>query len=289
MEIPFIKMQGAGNDYVYLDMLSTAYEVDFPDLARRISSRHFGVGGDGLVLILPAGGGTRDEDAGDEDCVMRMFNADGSEAEMCGNAIRCVGKYLYDSGRTAGQELTIRTLGGKKHLRVSAKDGSGKAASLRVDMGEPILRGKDIPVSVDREPVLGVELLGYTGTAVSMGNPHFVIFVDEITDRQVLEHGPELEKDSFFPKKANIEFARVSGPSEIVMRVWERGTGETLACGTGACATAVAGVLNGLTGREVDLRLLGGILHIEWSLMDNRVYMTGPAVEVFRGVYHYAG
>jgi len=278
MDIQFIKMQGVGNDYVYLDLLAHDYQLDFEDLARKISSRHFGVGGDGLVLIM---------ESDKADYRMKMFNADGSEAEMCGNAIRCVGKHLYDSGYIKKDDLSIETLCGIKYLWITGKDKDGTAESLRVDMGEPILRGRDIPVAVDDEPVIGVEVLGYTGTAVSMGNPHFVIFVNEITDHHVLGVGPKLEVDPLFPKKANIEFVQVTGKRSMVMRVWERGSGETLACGTGACATAVAGVLNGLTDREVDVKLLGGTLHIEWDAQNNRVYMTGPAEEVFRGVYRY--
>jgi len=278
MDIEFIKMQGTGNDYVYLDCISRSWQVDFPRLAEKISSRHFGVGGDGLVLIM---------ESSSADYRMRMFNADGSEAEMCGNAVRCVGKYLNDSGYLKKEEFSIETLGGTKYLWITDKDSSGHAVGLRVDMGEPTLRGKDIPIAIDGEPVIGVELLGYRGTAVSMSNPHFVIFVDDITDRHVLVDGPRLEKDPIFPKKANIEFARVTGRNSITMRVWERGSGETLACGTGACATAVAGHLNGFTERELDITLLGGTLHIEWNAQNNRVYMSGPAEEVFRGVYHY--
>lgn len=293
MNIEFIKMQGAGNDYIYLDLVKNRYDVDRPDLdrpdldrqdfdwknlARKASSRHFGVGGDGLVLIMPSGRA---------DYRMRMFNADGSEAEMCGNAIRCVGKYLYDSGYLNKEEFVIETLGGIKQLWIVEKDGHGTPVRLKVDMGEPVLRGKDIPIAVDREPVTGIEVKGYKGTAVSMGNPHFVIFVDEITDKHVLTDGPKLEVDLIFPKKSNIEFIQSTGRQSITMRVWERGSGETLACGTGACASAVAGVLNNLTDRKVDVKLLGGTLQIEWNEENNHVYMTGPAVEVFRGVYYY--
>jgi diaminopimelate epimerase len=293
MNIEFIKMQGAGNDYIYLDLVKNSYDVDRPDLdrpdldrqdfdwknlAQAASSRHFGVGGDGLVLIMPSGRA---------DYRMRMFNSDGSEAEMCGNAILCVGKYLHDSGYLNKEELAIETLGGIKHLWIVEKDGHGKALRLKVDMGEPVLRGKDIPIAVDMEPVTGIEVKGYSGTAVSMGNPHFVIFVDDITDKHVLTDGPKLEVDPIFPKKANIEFIQVTGRQSMTMRVWERGSGETLACGTGACASAVAGILNNLTDRKVDVKLLGGTLKIEWNEENNHVYMTGPAVEVFRGVYHY--
>jgi diaminopimelate epimerase len=278
MDIEFIKMQGAGNDYIYLDVIKNNYDVDWHDLSPRIASRHFGVGGDGLVLIMPS---TR------ADYRMRMFNADGSEAEMCGNAIRCVGKYLHDSGYLHKDTFSIETLDGIKHLWIVEKDRDGRAKRLKVDMGEPVLKGRDIPVAVDKEPAVGIEVMGYSGTAVNMGNPHFVIFIDEITDRLVLEDGPKLEVDPMFPKKANIEFIQVTGRQSMTMRVWERGSGETLACGTGACASTVAAVLNNLTERKVDVKLLGGTLQIEWNEENNRVYMTGPAVEVFRGVYFY--
>jgi diaminopimelate epimerase len=280
MNIEFTKMEGAGNDYVYLDILENSLDVEYGDLARKIADRHFGVGGDGLVLIM------KGENAAH---CMRMFNADGSESEMCGNAIRCVGKYLYDRAHVEDRDFSIETLGGVKHLQVLETDGEGRATRLRVDMGTPILRGGDIPVSFDREPVVGVEVRGYAGTAVSMGNPHFVIFVDEISDNHVLVDGPLLEKAPEFPKKTNVEFVRVIDRGTVEMRVWERGSGETLACGTGACASAVACVLNGLTSRGVDVRLLGGTLRIEWDEGSNTVFMTGPAREVFTGIYRYEG
>jgi diaminopimelate epimerase len=265
-------------------------------LAGKISSRHFGVGGDGLVLILGSA---------KADFRMRMFNADGSEAEMCGNAIRCVGKYLHDRGRlkrrsTRGgrkgsvrakrsetRGFTIETLAGVKTIEVAKKDRAGRALRITVDMGRPVLKGADIPVNVDSEPVVGVEVLGYKGTAVSMGNPHIVFFVDEITDGQVLGDGPRIENHPLFPKRTNVEFVKVLNRQTIEMRVWERGSGETLACGTGACAAAVASSLNGLTGRDVEVNLLGGTLRVEWRETDGTVRMTGPAEELFSGVYHY--
>ncbi len=277
MDIDFIKMHGAGNDYVYLDLIKNPVQLDFHSLAKKISDRHFGVGGDGLVLIM---------ESGSADFRMRMFNADGSEAEMCGNAIRCVGKYLHDSGYAKRNEISIETLVGTKQLEIVKKDPAGRAEMLRVDMGEPVLNGRDIPVNVDSNPVVGIEVQRYTGTAVSMGNPHFVVFVDRITDEHVLVDGPRLEKDLIFPNKANIEFNEVLDRSHLSMRVWERGSGETLACGTGACASVVAGVLCGLIDRSVDVRLLGGTLHIEWD-EKNIVLMTGPAEEVFSGVYYF--
>jgi diaminopimelate epimerase len=276
MDIEFIKMEGAGNDYVYLDLLKNNYDVDFHDLAKRIADRHFGVGGDGLVLMM---------ESRNADYRMRMFNADGSESEMCGNAIRCVGKYLYDRAYLDDREFSIETLAGVKIVSVFDTDEEGKATRLRVDMGEPVLNGSDIPIQFDMNPVVGVEVRGYEGTAVSMGNPHFVIFVDEITDNHVLVDGPLLEKAPEFPNKTNVEFVSVTDREHIEMRVWERGSGETLACGTGACASAVASVLNEKTSREMNVKLLGGNIRIEWDEKSNTVYMTGPATEVFTGVY----
>jgi diaminopimelate epimerase len=271
-------MQGAGNDYVYIDMIRNRYDLDFHKLAREISSRHFGVGGDGLVLIMPSK---------KADYRMKMFNADGSEAEMCGNAIRCVGKYLFDDRYLKKENFTIETYVDNKELVITEKTSSGKAKSLSVDMGKPILNGKDIPIDVDMNPVIGIDVMGYEGTAVSMGNPHFVIFVDKITDKQVLTDGPEIEKNPIFPNKTNVEFIEVLDSKTLKMRVWERGTGETLACGTGACASAVAAVLNNFIERSVSIQLLGGTLHIDWKKDTDRVVLTGPAVEVFRGTYDF--
>lgn len=278
MDIEFIKMEGVGNDYVYLDLLKDSYDVDFSDLAKKIADRHFGVGGDGLVLMM---------ESRKADYRMRMFNADGSEAEMCGNAIRCIGKYLYDRAYLDNREFSIETLVGIKNLSIFETDEDGKAVKLRVDMGEPVLKGRDIPVQFDMEPVIGVEVRGYEGTAMSMGNPHFVIFVDEISDNHVLIDGPLLEKATEFPNRINVEFVSVIDRDNIEMRVWERGSGETLACGTGACASAVASVLNDKTSREMNVKLLGGTLRIEWDEASNTVYMTGPATEVFSGTYNY--
>ena len=278
MHIEFIKMEGAGNDYVYVDLLKDSYEVDFVDLSTKIADRHFGVGGDGLVLMM---------ESQEADYKMRMFNADGSEAEMCGNAIRCVGKYLFDRAYLDNKEFSIETLAGIKNLSIFEIDEDGTAVKLRVDMGEPVLKGRDIPVQFDMEPVIGVMVRGYEGTAVSMGNPHFVIFVDEISDNHVLIDGPLLEKATEFPNRINVEFVSVIDRDNIEMRVWERGSGETLACGTGACASAVASVLNDKTSREMNVKLLGGTLRIEWDETSNTVYMTGPATEVFSGTYNY--
>jgi len=276
MDIEFIKMHGTGNDYIYLDLLKNHYDLDFNGLSRLMSPRHFGIGSDGLILIM---------ESASSDFRMRMFNADGSEAEMCGNGIRCLGKYVYDAGYVKKREFTVETKAGKKNISVLDLDDAGNARSLRVDMGRPVLAGADIPVTFDIKPVLDVDISGYRGTAVSMGNPHFVTFVDTITDRMVLKDGPKLENAVEFPKKANIEFVRILDRKNIEMRVWERGTGETLACGTGACAAVVAGVLGGRTNRSVRVRVRGGELTIVWDEDSDTVYLAGPAVEVFRGVY----
>lgn len=273
----FTKMHGLGNDYIYINCFTETVAQPI-NLAISMSNRHFGVGGDGIVLIMPS------EIA---DARMRMFNADGSEAEMCGNAIRCVGKYLYDHGIVSQKELSIETKAGIKILQLTVKDS--KVESVRVDMGEPVLKSDEIPVTgesrrVINEPVT-VNGHDYRYTAVSMGNPHAVIFVPEITDDQVLKDGPLLEVHPFFPKKINVEFVKVISREVLQMRVWERGSGETLACGTGASATAVAAVLNGLTERKAVVKLLGGDLFIEWDEATNHVFMTGPAVEVFEGEY----
>ena len=279
--IPFTKMEGCGNDYVYVNGL----DVSVPDparLARAVSDRHFGIGSDGLVLILPS------ERA---DVRMRMFNSDGSEAEMCGNASRCVGKYAYDHGLVRQPDLRLETGAGIKNLRL-CMDGC-TVTGARVDMGEPELRA-------DRVPVLGGDgqrcvdfPLTVAGTAwhmtcVSMGNPHAVLFVDNVHALNLPERGPQFEHHPCFPRRTNTGFAQIVDRGHVRMRVWERGAGETLACGTGACATAVACVLNGLTDRRVRVELLGGSLDIEWNAADGHVYMSGPARTVFSGVYNFA-
>lgn len=277
--IQFAKMHGAGNDYIYVNGFEQS--IDDPEvLAREVSDVHFGIGADGLVIILPS------ERA---DFRMRMFNADGSEAEMCGNATRCVGKYVYEMGLTASDCITLDTLGGIKTLHLHINNGV--VESVTVDMGQPILRPSEIPVA-SRDPKIKIaerEIINnkeYIITGISMGNPHAVIFVDEITDEQVLAEGPVLECADIFPRKANIEFAKILDRNNIAMRVWERGTGETWACGTGACATAVAAMLNGLTDRTVTLHLRGGDLQIEWDKETDRVNMTGPAEWVCEGIFY---
>ena len=271
----FTKMHGAGNDYVYINGMAEA--VTAPEkLAVRMSDRHFGIGSDGLVLILPS------ERA---DFRMRMFNADGSEAQMCGNASRCIGKYVYDNGLTDKEEITLETAAGIKVLRLTVK--AGKVVSVRVDMGEPVLEPRRIPVALSGERAVNVPLTvgttTYRMTCVSMGNPHAVIFVPRLDDIDIHAVGAAAERHELFPERCNIEFAEIVSPDAIRMRVWERGAGETLACGTGACATLVAAVLNGLTSRRAVLRLLGGDLDIEWNAADNHVYMSGGAETVFEG------
>ena len=278
----FTKMQGIGNDYVYVNGFEE--RVENPnDLARQISDRHFGVGSDGLVLILPSG---------TSDVRMRMFNSDGSEAEMCGNAIRCVGKYVHDHGIIAKDVIRVETRAGEKIVRLLFE--GGEVCGATVDMGEPVLTPANIPVLVEGDtsaqrfvgrPV-EVDGAGYDITAVSMGNPHAVVFMKGIDDLDLPKIGPSFEHHRLFPQRTNTEFVEVISSGKVKMRVWERGAGETLACGTGACAVAVACVLNNLTGRELDVELKGGTLHIQWDEISNHVYMTGGAVTVFTGTYH---
>jgi len=273
----FTKMHGLGNDYVYVDG-SAEQVADPPALARAISDRHFGVGSDGLILILP------DDQA---DVRMRMFNADGSEAEMCGNGIRCVAKYAYDHGLSKANPMRIRTAVGVKTIDlVIGRDG--KVAAATVDMGEPILTPAEIPVgipNVSRIVDLPVRTTkhAFKMTCVSMGNPHAVIYVDDVAAVPLEEVGPEMERHRLFPQRMNAHFVQVHSPGEVTMRTWERGSGVTLACGTGASAVCVAGVLTGRTQRRLLAHLLGGDLNLEWRESDNHVYMTGPAVEVFTG------
>ena len=273
--IKFTKMHGLGNDYVYIDAINQKVENE-SSLAKFVSNRHFGIGSDGLILICKSNVA---------DFKMRMFNSDGSEAEMCGNGIRCVGKFVYDKGLTNKTTVKIETLAGIKTLILNIKEG--KVETARVDMGEPILEAEKIPVISKEQPVknlvLEAEEKKFKFTCVSMGNPHAITIVDDTKKFDVEKYGRILEVDKAFPKKANIEFVQIADKENIKMRVWERGAGETLACGTGACATAVVCNLNGLTERKVNIELLGGILNIEWNKEDNHVYMTGPAVTVFDG------
>lgn len=270
-------MHGCGNDYVYIDCMEQS--PDRPEaLAREMSDRHCGIGADGIILILPSSAA---------DFRMRMFNADGSEGAMCGNATRCIGKYVFDRGLTDRTCITLETLSGVKYLHL-VPGHDGRIVSVTVDMGLPELTPNLIPVSVHAgcdNVDIPVNVAGedLRLTAVSMGNPHGVVFVDEVTDAHVLGTGPGLEVHPMWPDRANIEFAQVISPDEIRMRVWERGSGETMACGTGACATAVAAILTGRTNREVTVHLPGGDLRVEWNRQSGHVFMTGGATEVFSG------
>ena len=271
----FTKLQGLGNDYVYVNCLKE--KVESPsEMARRVSDRHFGVGSDGLILICPS------ECA---DFEMKMYNADGSRGEMCGNGIRCVGKYVYDYGLTDQTEISVETLGGIKHLSLTVEEG--KVALVKVDMGSPIFVPEQIPVKVEGDHAVNVPISvdgdEYRMTCVSMGNPHAVVYLDDIQNMEIEKIGPKFEHHPCFPNRVNTEFARVLDRETVEMRVWERGSGETLACGTGACAVAVASMVNGLTENCVTVQLLGGNLKIEWDREKNVVYMTGPATVVFDG------
>jgi diaminopimelate epimerase len=277
----FTKMHGAGNDYVYVDCFAEPVPRDLPQLARRISDRRFGVGSDGLILICPS------ERA---DAEMRMFNADGSPAEMCGNGIRCVAKFLYDHGIRRREKLTIETA--KRIVPMELHVARGVVDQVRVDMGEPTLNPAQIPTTLrsptgPEQPVMDVPLTvadrEFRVCCVALGNPHCVIFVDEPTDELVLGYGPKIETDPHFPNRVNVELVKVISGRELFQRTWERGSGETLACGSGACGVCVAGAVTGRSGRNVQVKLLGGELSIEWNEKDNHVYMTGPAVEVFSG------
>ncbi|MDD4636252.1 MAG: diaminopimelate epimerase [Bacteroidales bacterium] len=272
--VRFTKMQGAGNDYVYINGV-IEHIMDPGAFAKRISDRHFGIGSDGLVLILPS-----------ETCdfQMRMFNADGTEAEMCGNASRCVGKYVFDNKMTSKHSVTLETKAGVKTLKLFTK--GDKVHQVEVDMGSPILNGLDIPVRLELDEVINYPLdinnKKFHITCVSMGNPHAIIYVDNVDSTDPATYGSIIESHPFFPKRTNVEFVEVVNRSLLKMRVWERGAGETLACGTGACATLVASVLNDVCERTATVRLLGGDLKIEWR-ENGHIYMTGPAVTVFTG------
>ena len=272
----FTKMHGAGNDYVYVNCFDQPVPADAPELARRISHRHFGVGSDGLILIRPTERG---------DARMQMFNADGSESEMCGNGIRCVAKYVYDHGIARKPTLKIET--GRGVLTLDVETRGGVVDRVRVDMGEPILDAAKIPTTLPGSPVVNVPLTVAGRTlavnCVSMGNPHCVTFVEKATDDLVLGLGPKIETDSHFPARVNVEFVEVLSPTEVRQRTWERGSGETWACGTGASAVCVAGVLSGRTQRRIVNHLLGGDLELFWNDADNHVYMTGPATEICSG------
>ncbi len=261
----FTKMQGIGNDYIYVNCFEEKV-IDPEETARRISDRHFGVGSDGLVLICP------DPDA---DFRMRMFNADGSESEMCGNAARCIGKYVYDRGMTNKTEISLMTGAGIKLLKINTSEGITR--SVRVDMGEPAVLGIGETITAKDKT--------FSFSRISTGNPHAVIFLDEVNHFDVEGYGKIIENHPLFPERTNTEFARILSADRIRMRVWERGAGETLACGTGACATLVAAAASHLTGRKAVLELNGGNLLIEWDETTNHVFQEGPAAFVFEGVW----
>jgi diaminopimelate epimerase len=271
----FTKMHGIGNDYVYVDCFHE--KVANPvGLARLVSHRHFGIGSDGLILIMPSQLA---------DVRMRMFNADGSEGLMCGNGIRCVAKYSYDHQLSTANPMRIETSVGIKTIDLHIE--GGKVVSARVDMGEPMLNSTDIPLLVPQKQAIDIPIRAgrqtYNMTCVSMGNPHAVIYVDIIAAVPLEQVGPEIEKNPLFPQRVNVHFVQVHSPSEVTMCTWERGSGVTLACGTGASAVCAAGVLTGRTGREIVAHLPGGDLKLEWRQENNHLYMTGPATEVFSG------
>ena len=286
MKFKFTKMQGCGNDYIYVNGFTEKIpQEEKTELVRHISDRHFGIGGDGVIFINPSS---------EADFEMEMYNADGSRAEMCGNGIRCVAKYVYDKGLTDKTDISVISYGQIKYLQLFLKEG--QVDTVRVNMGAPELGPERIPVTVaeagtplEQERIVNAPIIvqgkEYKMTCVSMGNPHAVIFLEDVTNLEIEQIGPYFENHERFPKRINTEFVKVLDKKTVQMRVWERGTGETLACGTGCCATVVACILNGLTDEKVTVKLLGGEIEIEWDREANLVYMTGPAVTVFEGEY----
>ncbi len=293
MDIRFTKMEGCGNDYVYISGFDQQIDpAEKPELVERLSDRHFGIGGDGVIFINPSK---------IADFEMEMWNADGTRGEMCGNGIRCVGKFVFDKGMTSSKEITVESFGKVKYLTLYTEEEGGKevVTSVRVNMGEPILDADDIPVIAGNSPVVAetiridekdddpdddLEPSGvYEMTCVSMGNPHAVVYIDSTDDLDIEEIGPLFENHHRFPNRTNTEFVQIVDREHVKMRVWERGSGETLACGTGCCAVCVAGVLNGFTAPRLEVEVLGGTLLIEWDPEENLVWMTGPATTVFEG------
>jgi diaminopimelate epimerase len=286
-------MEGCGNDYVYISGFDQQFDpAEKPELVERLSDRHFGIGGDGVIFINPSK---------IADFEMEMWNADGTRGEMCGNGIRCVGKFVFDKGMTSSKEITVESFGKVKYLTLYTEEEGGKevVTSVRVNMGEPILDADDIPVIAGNSPVVAetiridekdddpdddLEPSGvYEMTCVSMGNPHAVVYIDSTDDLDIEEIGPLFENHHRFPNRTNTEFVQIVDREHVKMRVWERGSGETLACGTGCCAVCVAGVLNGFTAPRLEVEVLGGTLMIEWDPEENLVWMTGPATTVFEG------
>lgn len=275
----FTKMHGCGNDYVYVDGSKERIEAaKKPELVRRLSDRHFGIGGDGVIFINPSK---------EADFEMEMYNMDGSRSEMCGNGIRCVAKFVYDKGLTDKEQISIISGGKIKYIDLNIENG--KVSTVKVNMGEPILKAADIPVVCDNPDgqviAENIEVDGniYKMTCVSMGNPHAVVFMEDVANLEIEKIGPLFENHVRFPNRTNTEFVKIIDRKNVEMRVWERGSGETLACGTGTCATVVACVLNGLTEDEVTVKVLGGTINIKWNREENLVYMTGPAETVFEG------
>lgn len=271
----FTKMQGLGNDYVYVNCFKETIENP-PEMAKKVSNRNFGIGSDGLIMINPS-------DVADFE--MEMYNADGSRSEMCGNGIRCVGKYVYDYGLTEKEHISVETLAGIKYLDLTVEDG--KVKLVKVDMGNPELVPANIPIVADGDRVIdepiNVNGTEYRMTGVSMGNPHAVVYVEDVKGLDIEKIGPAFENHERFPNRVNTEFVKVLDQNTVEMRVWERGSGETMACGTGACAVAVACILNGFTEDKVTVKLLGGDLQIEWDKEADKIYMTGPAEVSFDG------
>lgn len=279
----FTKMQGLGNDFVILDCINDKLkftEKEIEELSIKMCDRHFGIGADGILLVLPSG---------KADIRMRIINSDGSEAEMCGNGIRCFARFVYEKGIVKKDTMTIDTLAGIMVPKILT-DAEGHVTNVEVDMGEPVLERQDIPMVGEGRAVsepIQIEDREFKVTAVSMGNPHCVIFMDDLKDFQIEYWGPRIEKSKYFPRKTNVEFVQVVNDSEVIMRVWERGAAVTLACGTGSCATATACVLNKKTGRDILLHLDGGDLRVRWDEASNHLFMTGPAEESFVGTYNW--
>lgn len=281
----FTKMHGLGNDFILIDCTDESNSVSsehYDSLSRQLCDRHFGVGADGVLLVLPST---------QADVRMRIINSDGSEAEMCGNGIRCFARYVYEQGIVPKDVMTIETLAGIMVPRILLGD-DGQVAQVEVDMGEPILEKAEIPMVGSGRAVaetIEIEEKPFQITAVSMGNPHCVIFVEDAKNFPIEYWGPRIERSAYFPRKTNVEFVQVLNEQEVIMRVWERGAAVTLACGTGACATTVACVLNGKTDRQIRLHLDGGDLQVRWDADNNHLYMTGPAEAVFQGQYPWEG
>jgi diaminopimelate epimerase len=273
-KLNFIKMQGAGNDYIYIDCIKENHDLDWQSLSKKLSDRHFGVGSDGLVLIIPSN---------IADCRMRMFNADGSESQTCGNALRCIAKYVYENGYTSGENITIQTIPGIVKARINLMDST--IVSVSIELLKPLFDASNLPEQAKNGPMIDFPLKIdgsiYNISCVSLGNPHAVLFVEELSDELVMKVGPKIENHSIFPERTNVEFVKVENRNKIKVRVWERGSGETLACGSGASAAGVISIYTKKTNEKIEILMHGGLLVVEW--MGGNVILTGPAKEVFRG------